>query len=509
MHALSLLLATALLPWGQATSPRSPEGTLAARSQRGKELMAAGRYAEAVAVYRGLVKALPGNPGLLVNLGMALHLSGKDQEAIPQFEAALRVQPDSLPATLFLGAANLGLGRAAAAMAPLQKAVHLQPDNVEARSLLAQALLALRRPAEATPHLRRLTQLAPADPAAWFNLGQTYEELAGQSFEDFLERDPESPFVLALVAAARLEEDRRSAAFHLFRRALERAPAMRGLHAALAGIYRATGHPDWAAVEDEKERRLAKPDCARQALECAFSAGKYRDVVTAAAASRTAEASYWRIRAYGELATQAFEKLATLPPSAHSHEWAAQVQRNARRYAEAAEEFRKAIALAPGDPRLPIDLAVTLRLSRDFAGAHQVLEEVLRTDPASPQANYLLGDVLLAQDQPEKAIPLLEKSVREEPSEPLAHGALGRAYALMGRPADAIPQLERALPADVDGSLRLQLARAYQAAGRAEEARAALKDYEDFRKAAEPEGDAAGKGGPPITPPDGVASPPR
>ena len=40
--------------------------------------------------------------------------------------------------------------------------------------------------------------------------------------------------------------------------------------------------------------------------------------------------------------------------------------------------------------------------------------------------------------------------------------------------------------ADVDGSLRLQLARAYQAAGQAEQARAALKDYEEFRKAAPP-----------------------
>jgi predicted Zn-dependent protease len=510
MPALSLLLAPLLLFWAQATSPRPAEGRLAAQSRQGKELMAAGRYGEAVPVYRELVKAVPGNPGLLLNLGMALHLSGKDQEAIPQFEAALRLQPDSLPAALFLGAANLGLGRSAAALAPLQRVVRRQPDNVEARSLLAQALLDLRRPAEASPHLRRLTQLAPTDPAVWFNLGQTYEELAAQSFEELLERDPESPFVLALVAGARLEEDRRSAAFHLFRRAVERAPAMRGLHAAIAEIYRATGHPDWAAVEEEKEQRLGRPDCAREALECAFAAGRHRDVVSATGASRTAEASYWRIRAYGELATQAFEKLATLPSSVHSHEWAAQVQRNARRYAEASEEWRKAIALAPGDARLLTELAITLRLNRDFAGAQRALEEALRAEPGAPQASYLLGDVLLAQDQPEKAIPLLEKSVRAEPSQPLAHGALGRAYAMVGRPAEAIPQLEKALPADVDGSLRLQLARAYQAAGKAEAARAALKDYEEFRrKAAEPEDGGDGKGGPPITPPEGVASPPR
>ena len=92
--------------------------------------MAAGRYAEAVPIYRGLVAAMPGNPGLLLNLGMALHMSGEDAEAIGPLEAALRIQPGLLPANLFLGASNLRLGRPAAATAPLQKVLllhmHLQ-----------------------------------------------------------------------------------------------------------------------------------------------------------------------------------------------------------------------------------------------------------------------------------------------------------------------------------------------------------------------------------------------
>ena len=109
MLTASLLAVT--LVSGQAAT-RSADPALAERSRAGKELMAAGRYAEAAAAYRELVRAIPGNAGLLVNLGMALHLSGKDQEAIPQFEAALRLDPGSLPANLFLGAANLRLGRA-------------------------------------------------------------------------------------------------------------------------------------------------------------------------------------------------------------------------------------------------------------------------------------------------------------------------------------------------------------------------------------------------------------
>src|SRR5262249_55955014 len=159
---------------------------------------------------------------------------------------------------------------AAAAIAPLQNAVRLQPDNVEARALLAQALLAQERFSAAEPHLRRLTQVAPKDPANWFKLGKVYEELASRTFADLLQRAPESPYARPRAAAARAGQGQRSAAVGLYRQALERAPALRGLHEGLARAYRAAGRADWAAVEEEKERQLPAPDCAREALECAF-----------------------------------------------------------------------------------------------------------------------------------------------------------------------------------------------------------------------------------------------
>jgi tetratricopeptide (TPR) repeat protein len=480
----------------------APEEKLGGQSRRGKELMAAGRYAEAVPVYREMVAALPGNPGLLLNLGMALHLSGADQEAIPHLEAALRLQPDLMPASLFLGASHLGLGRPDAAVAPLQKVVRLQPDNGEARSMLVEALLGLERYAQAEPHLRRLAQAVPSDPKTWFALGTTYEELRGQAFQALMKQDPEGPFALVLVGDARRKRDQRNAAFHLYRLALERDPAFRGLHAAVAGIYRSAGHDEWAAVEEDRERRLPRPNCAREPLECGFAAGKYQEVAAAAAKSTTSRAYYWRVRAYDQLAEQAFARLTSLPPSVESHEWRAQVHRDERRYPESAEQWRRAVALAPEDPRLRIELAVTLRLNRDFAEAERVLQEALRRDPGAPEALSLMGDVLLAQQQPERAIPFLEKAVQAAPTAPPHdHGALGRAYALAGRSAEAIPHLQKSLPADADGSLRLQLGRAYQATGQAEQARRALKDYEEFRKQLQADAETEREGAA-LTPPD-------
>lgn len=491
--ALLLLLSSPAALLAQARDP-------AELSRRGSKLMAAGRYAEAVPVYRDLVKAVPDNAGLLVNLGMALHLSGQDGDAIVPLEAALKLSPDSAPASLFLGAARMSVGRTAAAVAPLQKAVRLQPESREARSMLADALVALDRHAEAEPHLRRLSRAHPRDPVVWFALGKTYEALAGQAFGRLLERDPESPLTLALVAEARLDQGQTTAAFQLYRRALERAPSQRGLHAGVAEVYRRTGHADWAALEEDKEKSLAKADCARDVLECAFAAAKHREVLAASSKLESPTEAYWLARSANALAVEAFGRLTALPPSAPSHEWTAEMQRNEGRYAESAEEWRKAITLAPGEPRLRLELAVTLRLNQDLAGAQQVLEGLLRERADSPEASYLLGDVLLARQQPEPAIPLLEKALRLEPKMAEAHGALGRAYALVGRPADAIPHLEQALATDSDGSLRYQLARSYQATGRAEDARRALADYEEFRKAVGAGAEAEGQGVA-ITPP--------
>jgi tetratricopeptide (TPR) repeat protein len=485
MHGLPLLIPLVLLLAGPAPEGASPPEL----SQRGKELMAAGRYAEAVPVYHRLVEVVPDNPGLILNLGMALHLAGQDEEAIPRFEAVLKLQPTSLPAALFLGAAHLRQGRPEAAVAPLQKAVKLQPTHPDARSMLAEAFLGSERYTEAVPQLRKLTELSPKDSAAWFSLGKTYEELAGEAFESLMKQEPEGARGLALRAESLLAQGKRAAAFHLFREAIASPPTLRGLHTAVAAIYRDSGHAEWAAVEEKREGRLPAPDCAREPLACAFSAGRHSEVVRLASAGRTADAHYWRVRAYNELATRAFARLRTLPPSRELFEWTAERHEGQGQFAEAAEQWRKAIARAPEDPRLRLALAVALRQARDLAGARQALEELLQRDADLPEANYLLGDVLLAEQKPERALPLLERALRADPEQPHTHGALGRTYALLGRSADAATHLKQALPADVDGSLRYQLARALQATGREEEAQQALRDYEQFKKslpAAEP-----------------------
>src|SRR5213596_2584142 len=146
------LLCLASIPAQSSGLPQTD--SLALKSQRAKQLMAEGYFAQAIPLYRELNQAVPNNPGLMLNLGMALHMAGKEREAIPELEAATKLDPTLAPAWLFLGAARLQLGEATAAVKALKMVLGLQPDHREARQMLASGLLSLDRSEEHTSELQ-------------------------------------------------------------------------------------------------------------------------------------------------------------------------------------------------------------------------------------------------------------------------------------------------------------------------------------------------------------------
>ncbi|HSD27311.1 MAG TPA: tetratricopeptide repeat protein, partial [Vicinamibacteria bacterium] len=99
------------------------------------------------------------------------------------------------------------------------------------------------------------------------------------------------------------------------------------------------------------------------------------------------------------------------------------------------------------------------------------------------ELNLLLGESWLESKEVAKAIPPLEKAVAADPKLLRARAVLGRAYVEDGQAARAVPHLEAALPTDDDGSLHLQLARAYRETGRPDEATRTLASFQDLRQA--------------------------
>src|SRR5213083_1466570 len=208
-QSLLLCLVSVLTQSGGLAQPDD----LARKSQRAKELMAEGKFVQAIPLYREIIQAVPNNPGLMLNLGMALHMAGKEREAIPELEAATKLDPTLAPAWLFLGAARLQLGETAAGVEALNILLDLQPDHREARQMLAGALLSLDRIEEATWQYQKLTEFDPDSPQAWYGLGRSYEALAGRAFDKLQEAARQSSYSLSLLAETRLREQQFSSAF--------------------------------------------------------------------------------------------------------------------------------------------------------------------------------------------------------------------------------------------------------------------------------------------------------
>ncbi len=456
----------------------------ALESQRARQMMAAGRYADAVPLYEKLVAAMPANPGLRLNLAMAMHLSGEDRKAIPQFEAVLKLQPNALPALMLLGASYLRTGNPAKAVPVLEKAMTMAPDDAQGRAMLADGLLMLDRYQAAIPHLRKLAAADPANPKPLYGLGRCYEAVAQKAFDALEKQGPDSPWWLMLAADTRLKLGRNTAAFTLYRAVLDKQPNFRGAHAGLAEVYRKTDHPDWAAAEDEAERKLPPPACAAPSAECHFLKGRFEQALSLSLAGKTPAALYWQSRAANELARVSFAQLAKLPPSVESQQVLAELYRNLGRHADAITAWKAALELAPGDPRLEQELATSIYMNRDYVAAEKMARSLLAKDPEVAELQFILGDSLVNQQQPEQAVESLRTAVRLRPDYQAAHAVLGRALIQMGQSKEAIPHLVAALPADSDGSLHFQLGRAYQDAGEADKAAVAMKVYQSRQKTA-------------------------
>ncbi len=482
-----------LLPILAPSSALAQSDDLALKSERAKAFMAQGKFVEAIPLYRELNEVVPNNPGLLLNLGMALHMAGEERKAVPQLEAAVKLDPELAPAWLFLGAARLQLGKTLAAVEAFKVVLRLQPDHPDALEMLGAALLSIGRAGEAAEQYRKLADLYPGSSKAWYGLGQCYESLSARAFDELQRAAPESAYWLALVAEARLRKQQFSSAYFLYRRALEKMPSMHGLHGAVAEIYRQTGHLDWANTEEDKERRLPQPDCHARSLQCDFRARRYTILVASAQGSNTVEAYYWRSRAYNELALQTFTRLGPLPPSAEQHELKAQIYSGQKRYSEASGEWREALKLSPGDPLIQKQLAISLKFSQDYRGALSVFQDLLRRQVGSAELNFLTGDTLLDLQRAEEAIPLLKRAVLHDPKLLSAHKSLARAYLAAGESSEAVPHLKLALPTDADGSLHYQLAKAYQETGRADLSKPLLEEYEKLRAATAADKEAAQK----------------
>jgi tetratricopeptide (TPR) repeat protein len=110
----------------------------------------------------------------------------------------------------------------------------------------------------------------------------------------------------------------------------------------------------------------------------------------------------------------------------------------ARRYAEAAVEFRKAVAVSPRNVTARINLGATLSQLGDVQGAAEQFEEAIRIDPGRVNAHYNLAILLAGQNQHEKAIAHLQSALAVEPNDTSVQFLLVSELMKVGRCREAI-----------------------------------------------------------------------
>lgn len=451
--------------------------TIAARAAQGAAAMQAGHFDAAAAIYQKLVSQRPNDAGLLMNLGMARYMAGHPADALGPLEKSARLDPSLAPASLFLGASLLDLGRPAEATPPLQRAAAAMPKNAGAREMLARAYLGGSQFTKAAIHYRALTELEPDNPKGWYGLTRSYEGMSEAALAALQQQSPSSPLLELIVADVAVSQDKFPAALAIYRRVLEGAPPVGGLHEAVAELYERAGKPEWAAEELEAVRRRSPAECAVRVAECGFLAGRFRESLAAALQSRTPAGRYWTIRAANRLATEAVARLESLPPSVELRLVRADLAQSSGRKTDAVAELRAALVLSPGNPDIEAALAEALLQAHDLDEALPLLERLNRERPSNGTLLSLYGEALLEGQLIDRAIPILQQAVAAKGAPPSARASLGRAYVQAGRYEEALPHLTAAARDDGNGDVHYQLGRAFQALGRPADAQKAMEEY--------------------------------
>ena len=451
--------------------------------------MRAGRFDAAATIYAELTTARPDDAGLLMNLGMARYMAGHPDQALDPLQKSARLNPSLAPASLFLGASLLDLGRPGEAILPLQRAVTAMPQNADATEMLARAYLGTSQFTKSVQHYRTLAESQPINPKAWYGLARSYEGISEAALAALQQQAPDSPLLELVVADVAVSQEKYPAALAIYRRVMAGTPPVGGLHEAVAEIYKRAGKPEWAAQELQAVKRGSAAECTSRMAECDFLAGKFRESLAAGVQSTSPAGRYWTIRAANRLATEAVARLESLPPSVELHLIRAELAQSGGRNTEAVAEVRAALKLSPGNPAIETALAEALLQAHDTDAAVPLLERLTRERPDNALLS-MYGDALLQSQQIERAIPILERAAAAKDAPVAAHAALGRAYVQAGRYEEALPHLIVAAKDDEDGETHLQLARAFQALGRAADAQKALADYKRLHERTAPSGNA-------------------
>ena len=317
-------------------------------------------------------------------------------------------------------------------------------DAVAAFQKGTEALQA-NRPAEAVGDFEQVTHEAPRFAEAYLNLG---------------------------LAHARLAQNRE--AVQALEKGIALKPSMRGAHLFLAISDYNLSRFDAAAAAIQKETALDATDAQAWMWEgiIDLALGRLAEAVAdldraQSIDPRNVDILYHRGRAALALSRQSYEAMFKLDPQSwHVHQVLAEAAVEQANDAEAIEQYRQAIALAPPQSGLYEALGSAYWRSGKFPEAQQTYEQAVKIDPDDVVALYKLGCLRVDRSDPAGGKALLSRVQVADPSLTMTTYYLGRAETQLGNNDAAVADFHRTIDEHLDDETTkqayFQLSRVYR-----------------------------------------------
>ena len=367
----------------QVTSP-SETTSVKIRYERGKQLLAEGKYAEAAREFTEVLKSAPNSPLLYNLLGICRQQEGLADEAVMDFKKAIALKPDFKVAHNNLGGVYLLEGRYEDAIKAFSEVIRLDPKNAQARCHLARAEIAAGQTQVGMDHLREAHDISPGDVAIAMALAQGYKE-AGQK-------------EAGLDVARRL--------------AMVPASPKASTELELGKLLLAYGNQDGAAERFHNALRLDPG-----AQETLFALGR----------------DYFRRQDYKSALTLLEIVGGSMRMSATWHELVGYSHFKLGDPARAAVGLQEAMEIDPRNEDYVIELSEVFVTYYNASAAITLLEAATKVFPDSPRMWFAMGVAQLVEARHSLAETAFKKSLELDPTLDLALVLLGYGYKETGR----------------------------------------------------------------------------
>ncbi len=197
-------------------------------------------FARAEEEYRKALDLDPGSAQALSNLGMVYYLEHKYPQAEEVLVKALKIDSSLVNARVLLGSTYWREGQTKRAVAELEPLLKIRLGNSaekEVRTALHGAYFAEEKYGQALEALKPLAEKYPRDVDVLYSLGQTYLELAQQSFLTMAVVDPQSYRVHQILADAFAKKARYHDALGEYQQVLQLRPDLPGIHYQIGLLY--------------------------------------------------------------------------------------------------------------------------------------------------------------------------------------------------------------------------------------------------------------------------------